>query len=192
MGTRGGPPELSNRALVERHSAAVFRAALAGCGGSRIQAEDIMQDVFMRLVQARPSFESNEHAKAWLLRVTINCCTDMQRSAWRRQVDSLDELQERGSNAAPEQTAEGIQTDSSDNPVAQSAEAHEQRDSILVAVMALPPKQRVCAHLFYFEDQSIAQIADLTNWPTSTIKSHLRRGRSALRSALGEEYDYDR
>ena len=190
MGTDVEVLELSNRALVQRHSAAVLRAAVAGCG-SRSGAEDIMQEVFLRLVRTRPELSSDEHAKAWLLRVTINCCVDLKRGAWQRQVGSLDELQERGDNRAASGLAEeSVQT--SNDPVAASFEASARRGDVLAAVMALPPKQRICVHLFYFEDCSITQIATLTDWPESTIKSHLRRGRTALRSALGEEYDYDR
>jgi len=140
-------------------------------------------------VRTRPTLVSEEHSKAWLLRVTMNCCASEARSIWRSRVDSLDELQEHSGDSVKLYVPLTPSDDSSD-PVATSTEASEQRESVLAAVMTLPPKQRVCVHLYYFEDQSIAQIALLTDWPQSTIKSHLRRGRKALRSVLSEEYNY--
>jgi RNA polymerase sigma-70 factor (ECF subfamily) len=178
----------SNRELVQQHSATVFRVAYAACK-SRAGAEDIMQEVFLRLVRSQPELTSEEHAKAWLLRVTMNHCASQLREVWNTRVDSLDEMQERIGDRAVEWEVECFHSGNGD-PVTTSVEANEQRESVLAAVMKLPPKQRACVHLHYFEDQSIAQIAGLTDWPSSTIKSHLRRGREALRSTLSKEYDY--
>ena len=189
MGRDATVYEPSNRELVEQQGAMVFRMAFAA-SGSRAQAEDIMQEVFLRLVRTRPTLVSEEHSKAWLLRVTMNCCASEARSVWHSRVDSLDELQERSGEVVSKQKVEESVHSGSGDPVAASVEASEQRESVLAAVMTLPPKQRVCVHLYYFEDQSIAQIALLTDWPQSTIKSHLRRGRKALRSVLSEEYNY--
>ena len=71
--------------LARRHAPAVYRLAYARTG-SRADAEDVMQEVFLRLVKAGPDFDSEEHAKAWLLRVASNCANDLFRLPWRRRV----------------------------------------------------------------------------------------------------------
>ena len=68
----------------------VFRVAL-GQTGSRADAEDICQDVFLRLLNAQTAFESDEHVKAWLIRVAINASRDLQRRQTRQATDSLED-----------------------------------------------------------------------------------------------------
>ena len=76
--------------LAQQHAPAVYRLAYARTG-SRTDAEDIMQEVFLRLIQAKPTFPSQAHAKAWLLRVTSNCSNDLFRLPWRRREEPLEE-----------------------------------------------------------------------------------------------------
>ena len=83
-------------ALARRYASAVYRLAYARTG-SRADAEDVMQEVFLRLLKARPVFSSQDHAKAWLLRVAANCANDLFRLPWRRGgVGSLQHLEIRG------------------------------------------------------------------------------------------------
>jgi len=75
-------------ALSRQYAPAVYRLAYARTG-NRAGAEDVMQEVFLRLVKARPSFGSGAHAKAWLLRVAANCASDLFRLPWRRREEPL-------------------------------------------------------------------------------------------------------
>lgn len=112
--------------LAERFGPAVYRLAYARTGNAA-DAEDVTQDVFLRLLTKAPAFSDDDHARAWLLRVTANRSNDLFRSPWQRRVP-LEELQE---ESAPAQ----------DNP-----------GETVAAVLALPPKLRVVVHLFYYEE----------------------------------------
>ena len=77
-------------ALAEQYAGMLYRLAYARTG-SRADAEDVMQEVFVRLLRARPEFRDEEHAKAWLLRVGAHCAADVLRAPWRRREGPLDD-----------------------------------------------------------------------------------------------------
>lgn len=77
--------------VVERYADMVYRLACAQTG-RRDSADDVFQEVFLRLVRRNPTFASEEHRKAWLLRVTLNCCKKLGASAWRRHVVPVERL----------------------------------------------------------------------------------------------------
>ena len=116
-------------------------------------AQDIVQEVFLSYIRAEPEFESEEHERSWLLRVTINKCKDSLKGAWRKN------------------TAEIIWHTP---PPQESIE-------LLSAVMALPEKYRIPIHLFYYEDMSIDEIASLINEKPATVGTRLARARKILR-----------
>ena len=74
---------------MERYGDAVYRLALCRLG-SRADAEDVYQDVFLRLLRDTTAFRDGEHLKAWLLRVTLHCCVDLRRSAWWKRIAPLE------------------------------------------------------------------------------------------------------
>ena len=148
--------------LARRHAPAVYRLAYARTG-SRADAEDVMQEVFLRLVKAGPDFDSEEHAKAWLLRVASNCANDLFRRPWRRREEPLDE-----NLSAPERPEEG---------------------SVTQAVLSLPARYRIPIHLYYYEGYSVAEIARILGRSEGTVKSRLFRARDLLRNQLREEED---
>ncbi len=148
--------------LARRHAPAVYRLAYARTG-SRADAEDVMQEVFLRLVKAGPDFDSEEHAKAWLLRVASNCANDLFRLPWRRREEPLDE-----NLSAPERPEEG---------------------SVTQAVLSLPARYRILIHLYYYEGYSVAEIARILGRSEGTVKSRLFRARDLLRNQLREEED---
>lgn len=154
------PPDYGE--IIEKYSNTVYRICLS-YSGNRHDAEDIMQEVFLRYLKKPRSFASAEHEKAWFLRVTVNCCKSFFTSAWRRKIVSLEEYAHLSS---PE-----------DAPDEKCGEVFE-------AVMALPPKQRICVHLYYYEEMTIKEIAGTIGAPESTVKSHLFRARASLESAL--------
>lgn len=146
-------------ALARRFAPAIYRLAYARTG-SRADAEDVMQEVFLRLVRHRPVFDSETHARAWLLKVASNCANDLFRLPWRRREEPLEE-----DVSAPEEPGEG---------------------SVTEAVLSLPARYRIPIHLYYYEGYSVAEIADVTGKREGTIKSHLSRARALLRDKLKE------
>ena len=84
---------------MERYGDAVYRLALCRLG-SRADAEDVYQDVFLRLLRDTTAFRDGEHLKAWLLRVTLHCCVDLRRSAWWKRTAPLEAAAERGEGRA--------------------------------------------------------------------------------------------
>lgn len=146
--------------LARRFAPAVYRLAYARTG-CRADAEDVMQEVFLRLVRARPVFDSEAHARAWLLRVASNCASDLFRLPWRRREVPLEE----------------------DLPAAESPEA----GSVTEAVLSLPARYRLPVHLYYYEDLSVAEIGKIIGKSEGTVKSRLFRARRLLRERLKEE-----
>ena len=149
-------------ALARQYAPAVYRLAYAKTG-SRYDAEDVMQEVFLRLLQARPTFSNHAHAKAWLLRVTSNCVSNLFRLPWRRREDPL-----REEMAALETPEAG---------------------SVTEAVLSLPARYRIPIHLYYYEGYSVAEIAGIVGKSEGTVKSRLFRARNLLRDKLKEEGD---
>ena len=145
--------------LVQRYGGTVYRLAYAQTR-SRHDADDIFQEVFLRVAQHRPVFDSDAHAKAWLLRVTLNCLKSHWRAAWRRHDVPLDE---RIPFPAPEERA------------------------LDDALRRLAPKYRAAVHLFYYEGYSAEEIARMTGEKPSTIRTRLTRARAQLREILKGE-----
>lgn len=154
-----GEPWNDPGALARQFAPAIYRLAYARTG-SRADAEDVMQEVFLRLVRHRPVFDSEAHARAWLLKVASNCAADLFRLPWRKREEPLEE-----DVSAPEEPGEG---------------------SVTEAVLSLPARYRIPIHLYYYEGYSVAEIADITGKREGTIKSHLSRARALLRDKLKE------
>lgn len=152
--------------LVDAYGDAVYRLAYARTG-NRSDAEDITQETFLRLVRAAPTFREEAHRKAWLLRVAANCAADLHRSPWRRRVVSMEEATQL---PTPAETSEP--------------------GGILEAVSALPEKYRAVIHLYYYEELSAAQIAQVLGIRTETVNTRLSRARAMLRERCKEVDGY--
>lgn len=124
-------------------------------------AEDIFQTVFLKYAMSDQPFQSTEHEKAWMIRVTINACRDLLRSFFRSRTVSLDAL------------------------VEQPAQIPEDHREVLEAVLSLPQKYRDVIYLHYYEDYTAAQIGGILHKNTNTIYTLLTRGRQLLRERLG-------
>ncbi len=149
-------------------------------------AEDVVQEVFYQYLKKSPAFQSPEHEKAWLLKVALNACRKVWRSAWRRhQGDWPEEAGDSGS----EVTEDGITTMSVPGPE-EAAFSREERRRLMSAVLALPVKYRDVIHLFYYEELSVKEIARVMGRVESTVTSQLTRGRELLKKSLKEEYDF--
>ena len=149
--------------VLERYANTVFGAAYA-LVKNRQDAEDIAQDVFLSYVKTAPAFESAEHEKAWLLRVTINRCKSFFRSAWQRKTTGLEE-------------------DFPDAPFTPDETA------VVEAVNRLPKKYRQVIYLYYIEGYATNEIASLLEMPQNTVLSQLSRARRLLKTALKGEFD---
>ena len=123
-------------------------------------AEDAVQEVFLRLYAREESFESSEHLRRWLIRVTVNHCRDVLKSPWRKRWVSLDTLPDQPVFDAPEQ------------------------GELYQAVMALPEKYRVTLYLFYYEEFSTKEIAELLELRQTAVTTRLSRGRELLKTRL--------
>ena len=109
--------------VIRHYAPTVYRLAAAQLH-SRHDADDVLQEVFLRYLRKQPTFDSEEHRKAWLLRVTVNCCRKVQLSPWRLRTEPLSDLL-----PAPEAEDPGL----------------------LELLEALPAKYRSVLHLFYYE-----------------------------------------
>ena len=148
--------------VVRKYCDAVYRLAFA-CVKNNADADDVFQEVFLRYFKQPREFASEEHRKAWLLRVTINCSRKLHASAWFRRTSPLDE-QEAAFNK-PDESGLGQ------------------------ALAQLRPKYRSVVHLFYYEDYSIKQIAELEALTESHVRTLLTRARAQLKELLKGEYD---
>lgn len=154
---------LNAEEVIREYSDMIFRLAFARTG-NRSDAQDIMQEVFLKYIQDDTMFESREHIKAWLIRVTINTAKNLMTSAWHQRTAQLEEAD------------------------ALAVEIKE-KSNVYYAVMELPEKYRDILHLFYYEDYSIEEISQILEMNESTVKSRLRRGRQKLREILGGDED---
>ena len=147
--------ETGLRQVMERYGDIVYRLALAQTHSSH-DADDVFQEVFLRYLRAAPVFREEEHRKAWLLRVTENCCKKLHGSFWRRHTVALSE-------ALPAQNPE--------------------EGELLGLLEGLPPKYRAVLHLYYYEGYATEEIAAILGRSPGTVRSQLSRGRALLRDA---------
>lgn len=153
----------ANRAI-ERYADTVRRICMIHLK-NHADTEDIFQNVFLKYVLSTTVFESEEHEKAWFIRVTINACRDLLRSFFRSRTVSLDTLLD------------------------QPAEMTENDRTVLDAVLALPPKYRDVVYLHYYEGYTAPQIGEILKKNTNTIYTLLTRAKQALRQTLGGDDD---
>ena len=145
--------------LLEEHGDHLLRLCTLYLG-DRSQAEDAVQDAFLRWLEKAPDFESPAHARAWLLRVTVNGCKSRLRAPWRRRTAPLLDAYPA---AAPEE------------------------GTLLEAMQALPARDRAVLHLYYYEGYQTAEIAALTGLREGSVRSRLTRARTRLRQVLKGE-----
>ncbi len=147
----------------QRYLDTVFRVAYHYLK-SAADADDVTQNVFLKLLKEKKAFESDSHIKNWLIRVTINECKNLVRSRWWKR-ESIEEY-------AAMLTF--------DNP---------SHSDLFYAVMELPQKYRLPIYLHYYEEYSTAEIASILKISKNTVCTQLRRGRELLRKSLTEVDD---
>ena len=155
---------METQALAETYRDRLFAAAFQVCGNAA-DAEDAAQEALLRYHISEKQFESEQHIRAWLLRVAINCAKNVSRSFFRRNTVPLEDYMD------------SLEFD--------SGESRE----IFREVMSLPEKYRLVIHLYYYEDYSVAEIGRILALTESNVKVRLSRGRQLLKKALQGVWD---
>ena len=140
--------------------------------GDRQRAEDVCQDVFVKLIRQRPALEDGKE-KAWLLKVAMNGCRDLWRGAWLKRVTLGDESMQ--AIAAPD-----------------NREARSEARELMDAIRRLPPDFRETVLLYYYQNYGIAEIADMLHLSQGTVSSRLSRARDKLKTILEAQAEHDR
>ncbi len=155
-------------------------------------AEDVVQEVFYQYLKKPRTFQSPEHEKAWFLKVTLNGCRKVWRSAWKRHQAVWPFENQEAAGSRPEESKNGEEPgrENGTHEPEESFLRREENRRLLRAVLALPEKYRDVIHLFYYEELSVKEIAQITGRGESTVTSQLTRGRDLLRKSLREEYDF--
>lgn len=157
--------ELDIERIMEEYGSMVYRIAMVH-SATKEDAEDIFQEVFLRLVRYREHLNSEEYIKNWLIRVTVNCGNTYRRKWGKGQTLPLEE---------------GILVENGDN-------SSEIEQKVFVAVKGLPEKYRAVIHLYYYEELSVKEISETLERREGTVKSQIARGREILSKKLGKEF----
>lgn len=156
-------------ALYTRYAADIIRVSYFYLG-DRGKAEDVCHDAFVSLFVNRPQLEPG-HEKTWLLKVALNRCRDIWRSAWMRRVISGSPVFEM-------------------IPAPDTLGQHLEKAELLQAIHSLSADFREVIILYYYQGCGISEIADILHLPEGTISSRLSRGRKKLEAILGEGGDF--
>lgn len=151
--------------LVDNYSDMILRLAYTYLKNMS-DAEDVCQDVFIKIYNKNKTFENSEHEKAWIVRVTINACKDALRWSQRRQFSPIDELS---------------------LPI-----KDDKNKEVVAIVLELPIKYRSVIYLHYFENYSTAEISKILHRNEATVRTQLKRARELLKSKIflgGLDYD---
>lgn len=152
--------------LVERYRDNLFAVAFSICKNAS-DSDDIVQETFLQYYLTSKSFESEQHIRAWLIRVAINKAKNVSRTFWHQHKVSLEEYMETLVFETPEDS------------------------TLFETVMALPQKYRLVIHLYYYEDYSVHEIAAALKLTESNVKVRLSRARTMLKKQLKEDWDDD-
>ena len=153
-------------AFVRRYSGMILRLCFTYSLG-RADAQDICQNVFLKLLQSDRRFDTEGETRAFIIRMTVNECKDVLKSGWRRRSVPLDELIEREVPFLPEENT-----------------------GVLAAVQRLPVKYREAVYLYYYEGYNAEEIAAMVGAKPAAIRQRLARAREKLRKELeGSGYE---
>lgn len=153
--------------LIDKYGNAMLRLSCTYLR-NKADAEDAVQDVFLKLVEKQPRFRDENHEKAYVLKATANVCRNKLRLFWNRNVSSIDDEQE-----------------------IWYTDEYNTDFFVFEAVMKLPAKFRVVVHLYYYEGYKTAEIANLLGKSDTSVRSDLHRARAKLKEMLKEAYDFE-
>jgi RNA polymerase sigma factor (sigma-70 family) len=143
--------------ILEKYADTVLRLCFVYLR-NKTDAEDVFQNVFLKLCKIKPVFNDDEHVKAWLITVASNECKNLLKSFWRKRVVCIDKA------------------------VAQ-VKKRDNREMVSY-IMLLPLKYRNVLYLHYFEDYKVSELALILKANQSTVKTRLKRGRELLKNEL--------
>lgn len=149
-------------AIYDMYSDMIYKIAYLYLG-STDDTEDVLQDIFIKLLTSTKKFNSEEHRRAWLIRATQNRCKDMLRSSSRANLNI------------------------EDYQLPATSKDSDKALDITSKIIALPPKYKTVIILFYYYDYSVSHIATTLKISTSSVKMRLKRGREILKIEL-EDY----
>ncbi|MBR1691890.1 MAG: RNA polymerase sigma factor [Lachnospiraceae bacterium] len=147
--------------VVDQNIDIVYRTALSYCKNTH-DADDIVQNTFTKFLQTDTLFQDDQHIRKWLIRVAINECRNMWKSFWRRNVSSIEDLEQEPQAMQLEQT------------------------ELLEEILKLPSKYSVVIHLYYYEGYSVREISEMLEISESNVQVRLLRARNKLRNQLEE------
>lgn len=124
--------------------------------------QDIFQNVFLKYALSSVQFDSDEHEKAWFIRVTINACNDWFRDFFRKNTVSLDEA------------------------LKKSTEESKDTSHVLQAVLSLPKKYRDVIYLHFYENMTAPQISKILKINVNTVYTHITRSKELLKERLSD------
>ncbi|HOD03164.1 MAG: ECF RNA polymerase sigma factor SigR [Firmicutes bacterium ADurb.Bin300] len=156
-------PDSEVSKIYERHKRTVYRVCFAYMKNSA-DTEDAVQETFYHMMKSGKNFLSEEHEKAWLIRVATNICKNTFRSRWRKR-ESLESFE----------NSQGV-----DNV---------EIDEIFSAVLSMPDKYKTVVYLYYYEGYNSREISEMLGKPKSTIRNYLHEARNSLREKLGGNFD---
>ena len=152
---------LGHEQILSKYAPIVHKVAYIRTG-SKFDADDIMQEVFLRFINCGTIFNDENHIKSWLIRAAVNCSKNLLSSLWFTKTQGLDDS-------------------------LRTQEPH--CDEVLPIVMNLPEKHRVVILLFYYEDMTTAEIAEALGKKEPTVRSLLHRARLQLKEMLGDDFE---
>lgn len=146
--------------IFERYCDTVYRLAYSYLKNAA-DAEDVVQDVFVKRMQCSKKFRDEEHEKAWLLRVTINRAKDLLKSYWMTKRDAEEKIY-----------------------LGYSLNLDQEKKEVLEQVLALPEKCKVAVYLHYFEGYTSKEIGKILHCTESAVRMRLKKGRELLKMEL--------
>lgn len=154
--------------LIGLYSGTVYRTAYCRTG-SAADAEDIMQEAFLRLYTSKLAFENDEHIKAWLIKTAANLGKNLMKSGWYR-------------------LSEPITAKTEERP---AKETKSREEGILPLILKLKPKNRLALYMHYYEGYSVREIAAVLGEKESAVTSRLLRARKQLKALIIKEGIYE-
>ena len=153
--------------LIELYGNDVLRIATLYTKNPNI-AEDIFQDVFIKVSKYISSFKKESSEKTWIIKITINTCKDYLKSAWKKKIVPLENFNE----------INPINTSQTDLTTSETS------NLIIKEILSLSPKYKDVIILYYYKDFNTLEISKILNIPEATIRTRLKRGRALLKEKL--------
>jgi RNA polymerase sigma-70 factor (ECF subfamily) len=151
--------------LYERYKSLLYRIAFTYLKDSEDVA-DLLQEVFIKRLYHAPHFESEEHEKRWMIRVTVNLAKNQLKNFWRKNVSHLEDYLEQ--------------------PECRMWSFTDTEKELYREMMSLPEKQRIALYLHYYEGYTCKEIAQILHCKESAVKMRLKKGREQLKEGLSE------